>query len=715
MAAPTFDRVLWLQAGTYYTPLPPEFLRVVNGGYASYYGNENAMNSGPDQDNQSNHDGGSVLMDDRGVPVFLRTWQKISSCGAWSWNSDRAVFERVMDIMSGNGLSFIRIGDKYGWGSLNGIGVQDSDLYYNYLTSSYSTTIDSNNWASFGNSMLYTAGGASSGYWSYPFTGLPSAFGSIVVQRICVHNGKFYGLRTDTSNGFYIYEYSGGNWVQKLLQADTHNNELIAGSSGCSAHVIIPYGGYLYVLLAHTGTPAPMVTCWKVDPVAWTATNVSSTFVPDGTGLSGVNWTQVNPKYGVALRFQEIPYVDSTGILRYIIVQAWTVGANAGWSAAVFHDVAVDGKWADVCVGGEQLWGAGGIIWDIDAGHTQIVGIVDHGTYIEIQHKCSHPNNKNIDVGIRYQTQDGNDDDGAPCTPYTGDLDHEGDTDLTTKPSTPVSLAALSDTFSGLYDDTKFMKCNAALDWAGGGHGWYGLGGRVSNPTTAVRTQYPIAQQSGGVYFGTTPMVTEGMTGAALALRWMLTGDFRIDLMLDRMNPGAQNLLASSDFALFAVVLEASNRGFGWIVNSSSGTTFLGTGLYFQEDGSCVIKADPGVHTLVDGNIMRISRTAGVMSIITDQGGASNDITPSTPPTLNDPMMLVFGAMSKGASTWAGLTLGPGFSDLLISDAAGGVGTGQVGKYKGNVIHKFMWDALADLGAVNKAVNFLSYFKQNNP
>ena len=714
MAAPTFDRVLWLQAGTVYTPLPPEFLRVVNGGYASYYGNENAMNTGPDQDNQSSHDGGCVLMDDRGVPLFIRDWQKTSGYGGWAWNPDKATFERVINVQTGN--SFIRIGNKYGWGGGSGVGIQDSDLYYNYLTSSYNVPMGSNSWASFGNLMLYTAGGTASGYWSYPFTGTPSAFGSVNVQRICVHNGKFYGLGVSTSTGFYIYEYSGGNWVQKILQADSHNTQLISGSYGCSAHVIIPYGGYLYVLLAHFYTPAPTMTCWKVDPVAWTAVNVSSTFVPNGTGLSGVNWTQVNPKYGVSLKFQEIPYVDSSGILRYVIVQAWTLGgANAGWSAAVFHDVALDGKWADVCVGGEQLWGAGGIIWDIDAGHTQIVGIVDHGTYIEIQHKCSHPNNKNIDVGIRYQTQDGNDDDGAPCTPYTGDPAHEGDTNLTTKPTTPVSLAALSDTFSGLYDDTKFMKCNAALDWVGGGFGWYGLGGKVTNPTTTPRTQYPIVQQAGGVYFGTSPMQTEGMTGAALALRWMLTGDFRIDLTLDRMYPGVQNLAVGASYALFAVVLEASNQGFGWVVNSSSGNLFLGTGLYFQKNGSCVIKADPGTHTLVDGNIMRISRTAGAMSIITDQGGASNDITPATPPVLTDPVMLVFGALSKTGATWASLTLGPGFSDLLISDAAGGAGTGQVGRYKGNVIHKFMWDALADLGAVNKAVNFLSYFKQNNP
>jgi len=179
------------------------------------------------------------------------------------------------------------------------------------------------------------------------------------------------------------------------------------------------------------------------------------------------------------------------------------------------------------------------------------------------------------------------------------------------------------------------------------------------------------------------------------------------------MYPGVQNLAVGASYALFAVVLEASNRGFGWIVQSTSGTNFLGTGLYFQENGSCVISA--GAHVLADGDVMRFSRTAGVMSIIADQGGANEPITPLTPPVLTDPMMLVFGAMSKSASTWAGLTLGPGFSDLLISDAAGGAGTGQIGRYKGNVIHKFMWDALADLGAVNKAVNFLSYFKQNNP
>lgn len=721
MAAPTFDRVLWLQVCTWGVYVQAQFLRVVNGGYAIYYGNENAYYNATDQDVRSSHDGGNVLMDDRGLPVFSKAWHKTTNYGQWSWNAEKGGFERVMDTWTEN--NWIKIGDKYGWGGAQGFGSQD-DLYYNYQAPYYTAgTITAVNSASFSNAVKIVNGTAAPVYvWSYPFTTVPSGgSSSIAVQRLFVHNGKFYGLRTDTTNGFYIYEYSGGNWVQRMVQSDPWNSALCSGQSGSASHAVIPYGGYFYVLLGHGATgSAEMVTCWKVDPVAWTATNVSSTFVPNGTGPSGVNWRQINPKGAAFPRLQEIPYIDGTGVLRYIIVQCWTVGSsNAGWSAAIFHDVPGDGKWADVCVGTELLHGAGGVIWDTDAGHDQIVNVVDHGTYVEIQHRCAHPNNKNIDVGIRYQTQDCNDNDGIPCTPYTGDPAHEGDTNLSTKPSTPAGLSALSDTFSGVFDSTKFMKCNAALDWVASAYGWYGLGGRLTNSCSPSRPQYPIVQQSGGVYFGTTPMPVDPNSGAALALRWMMTGDFRVDLTLDRMYPGVQNLLASpsSLFALFAVVLESANRGFGWIVCSTSGTNFLGTGLYFQESGSCVIKASPSVHYVADGNVMRIQRVAGAMSIINDQGGASEDITPATPPTLTDPVQLIFGAMARsGASTtWAGQVLGPGFSDLLISDASGGPGTGQIGRYKGSVTHKFMWDAMADLGAVNKAVNFLSYFKQNNP
>jgi hypothetical protein len=359
-----------------------------------------------------------------------------------------------------------------------------------------------------------------------------------------------------------------------------------------------------------------------------------------------------------------------------------------------------------VASGPHTLYSPGGVIWDTDAGTVEIVAATQKaGGYVEIQHRCSHPDNKNVDVGLRYQLQDGTDDDGTDCSPYTGDPAHEGDTNLSTKPTAPVNLAALSDDFSGAFDETKYMKCNAGFNFVSGAYGWYGTGGYAGVGSRVNGNPYPIVQTAGGVYFGTSSMNTEIGSGAALMMRWMMTGDFTVDLTLDQLTRLVAD--ASQSYFLYAVVMSAANEGFGWVVRSTTGVSYKGVGLYFRVNNDCVIAT--GATTLVTGDVMRLSRSAGAMSIISQYGGANENITPATPPTLTDPMCLYFGAGSRSTSTWSNAYPGPGFSNLAIS------GTGGIGRYKGGVIHKFMWDALNDLGSVNKAVNLLAYFKQNNP
>lgn len=704
MPATLFDRILWV--APYQTVTGTAlFLRVAQGGYASYYGNEDVASGDDGPCTNNSHEGGNSIIDDRGFAVILKDFVKTAGYGGWAYCPEKGTFERVHNYTDSH--SYIKIGDRVAWGQASVAGIKKG-AYWHLLTQTGCTWYGMQ-WASFGNLLIGTYGSsASSGsQWSYPFTTPPGAFGVIGTGPVCVHNGKFYSMSVNATTGFTIYEYSSGIWVSKITQSDRFNSALgVSTFQMACCHALIPYDGYLWAFLGHANTgSAEMVTLWRVDPVAWTAVEKSTTHLPDGTGSMGIHWRGVTP-YAAPLLGQ-VPYTDTNGVLRYLVIQTHQSSyPSAGWSVIVFDPTNADSIfWTEVALGAQTLAGAKGVIWDIDAGNDQIVDIVDHGTYVSIKHRCSHPNNKPIDVGIRYQTADCDDNDGIPCTPYTGDPAHEGDTGLTTKPTEPANLAALSDTFDGDIDESKYMKCNAAVDWTATGAGWYGLGGRSGG--AVLRTEYPIVQQAGGVYFGTTPQITEANSGAALALRWMMSGDVTVDLTLDRLSSLAVN--ASEYTYLFGVLLETTNRGWGFAVRSISGSNYYGVGFYFQQNAICV-KQTGTTRILADNDVMRLSRTAGGISIIAGYGSSPEDITPATPPTLSDPVQLIFGASTRSAITWAGAVLGPGYKNLAISG-----GGALSGAYRGYVEHTFCWDALADLGAVNKGVHFLSYFKRNTP
>jgi len=671
---------------------PVNFLKVVQGGYSTILGTEFGNN-----DNESHKYAKSWDIDPVFGPVGPGACGRIASAGHWYYDGRSDQFE-LIDSQPCQ-IRYVRIGNSVGHICYQAA-VPGRTRYHRTDAGYYGGVAQyCRDYATFGNSVILTDASNAVIAWAYPFTSPPTTVQSLKLQRLCVRDGKFYGLSVGNHVDFSIYEYNGSIFTQKVNIVPTDAGNLIGDTQVSTQQAFFSYGDYLWVVLGYDALGTNLVRCYRVDPSDWSNTEMTG-LIPDGTG-GRPDWTVAG---ATGNRIAEIEYQDADGNTEFLILRGNQT--SGGWEVVNFDESTM---WTLVAQGSEILNTFGGGICKENGGVCFVEEMTDHQDYVEIRHGCSHLGNISpnpaIDVDINYNFQD-NPSPGGTTAPELSGPPSEGKTNLSTAPTpAPNQHSDLDDDFSGAFDPEKFEPVNLYFDPIGASYGWYGVGATAN--VSGLRYWWPYSQSGGGIHFSATSPapIPYAQTGMGVMLRWQLGGDFNWTMTLDRLT----SLLgqASAYYWMYMIAVQGSNNGVGICVRSVSGVNYLPVGILLRPDTTPVINT--GANVLINGDKLRITRTGGVWACSSDVDTPDEEVvTPAgIPGDITGDVTLYFGAFTRSSNNWTNTTPGPGFSNMAFSEVGG-----NVGAYLGPVSHIFNMD-LSFVPNVNKAMNILTRYKED--
>lgn len=531
-----------------------------------------------------------------------------------------------------------------------------------------------------GNMVHMTTGAASSYVMQYPFTTSGVAIPG-VVDRLCTYNGEVYGFDVVVGPGSCrLKKYVSGTW-QNVGAGWTPTQGAHIQYNYPTQTCFFSYNGMLWVIFCYNNAAgAPVATQWvraySIDPTTGVATE-DTINVPAAWLAAPVNT--------YSMLFEVID--DSQATRQVFIVRCGDFNAGL-WEMYEFSDIA---PWLLVSSGVDIINPLCGIVWGDASKGSLIESVIDSvpSEYVTAVIRTSDlPANGLVDIDPRYN--DLVSPSQAPylaCTERLGGSS-EGKVNLSSAPAGIAALGDLSDDFAdGVIDPDLWEVCQPAYNEAVNGYD-YGLGA-----FSAGTAWYNILETSSRIAFGgTVPLPPSFLanTGIGIVSKWNMTGDFQVDVMI----AGIANIATSATraYRIFLKIFESANHCFGIQISNNAGT-YSATGFTFVKNTLSAAGNISADFATLEGNVIRISRTAGVWAMVHDPAGAADDLMPAIVPVSTDPVRILLGACCRVGANWTTATPGPGFSDIVVS------GAGALGLYVGSVTHIFEWDHETDLGA----------------
>lgn len=521
--------------------------------------------------------------------------------------------------------------------------------------------------------------------WSYPFAVAPSTVSlAMNLGRVVVFKNKVYVIALSTGTS-WLWEWQGGTTWNQVGSGFTLTEAASSGASTPSQISAFEFNSKLWLLVRHTSAGTFKVRVYEVDEALGTVTDRSSTHLPTAWKAA----TAFNDD-----RLLEV--IDDVGTSRQVYIIRCGSRINGGWELIDFQDGTntIDGGNS----GGHAIWPYCGTIWNTTAKGAHIKSAVDSSpsSRVEMQIAVSDlVTQGNVSIDPRYNDISLTTE--APpynqCTELQGQ-GSEGKTGLASKPSGITTLVDLSDAFGdGVIDVDLWETVYPSINFSS----WDRAALTFTNAPKYEIEEILAAQNY--LRLGGTSPVPASVTDSGIGLmgKWYLTGAFQVDVKI--FNLANLTSDAGRGFSLVLFIKSATNRGaYIRVFRTAAGAAGLFARAGYAQDDVNIVDGPDSVANPVDGDIIRLARTAGdVWSAILDPLGDNENIDPGIP-NITGPVRIWLFAHTDSAGNWTTSDDAPGFYDLAAS------GAGALGKYESEVNREFHWDHLGDLGAgINKA------------
>ncbi len=249
-------------------------------------------------------------------------------------------------------------------------------------------------------------------------------------------------------------------------------------------------------------------------------------------------------------------------------------------------------------------------------------------------------------------------------------------------PTPPPVVTSLSDLFSGTGPPNPLL--------------W-----KISNPTVDANARqrgalydddmphYDVTQGGGALLLGDFASDTVKQdVGAAIKSKWWLSGDFQFDAEL--ANLGSLRPDGTRRYYIGLIVRMLLEKEYMIRVFDLGAANYRARGGF--NNYSAWTETPDSTNLVANGMVIRIARTAGVVSMVLDPAGVAENLKPAALIDYPDPVQIILFGCCELGNHWATVDPTPGFASIDVSGAASLV------VYDGAVDHFFAWDHVTDLG-----------------